>query len=125
MIGSLQERYYSEKLGIKDQRGRREVVESYLAGLLWVLDYYYRGVASWTWFYPYHYSPMCSDLVALDAIDVHFELGTPFLPFQQLLAVLPAASAGLLPKPYKVGPPATAWSCWSRQGAPYYLGLPT
>lgn len=98
----MQERYYREKLGCFTSLERRAVVDVYLAGLLWVLDYYYRGVSSWTWFYPYHYSPMCSDLVDLDSIHVEFQLGAPFLPFQQLLAVLPAASADLLPKPYKV-----------------------
>lgn len=36
-------------------------------------------------------------------IHVEFHLGDPFLPFQQLLAVLPAASAKLLPAPYQVG----------------------
>jgi 5'-3' exonuclease len=71
-------------------------------GLHWVLEYYYRGVASWDWYYPYHYAPMASDLVRLSDINVAFTLGEPFLPFQQLLAVLPAASAKLLPAPFQV-----------------------
>lgn len=68
---TLQERYYTGKLGIKADRPaeRRCVVASYLEGLLWVLDYYYRGVVSWTWFYPYYYAPMASDLVDLDTIQ--------------------------------------------------------
>ena len=34
-------------------------------------------------------------------IRVRFTPGKPFLPFQQLLAVLPAASCRLLPKPFE------------------------
>ena len=34
-------------------------------------------------------------------IRVRFTPGKPFMPFQQLLAVLPAASCGLLPKPFE------------------------
>jgi 5'-3' exonuclease len=37
--------------------------------LLQVLQYYYRGVASWDWFYPYHYAPMAQDMRRLDNID--------------------------------------------------------
>lgn len=33
--------------------------------------------------------------------DIKFEIGTPFLPFEQLLAVLPAASQELLPEAFR------------------------
>lgn len=80
------------------------------------MEYYYRGVVSWEWFYPHHYAPMISDMTGLAHIRVSFEPGVPFRPFQQLLAVLPAASCKLLPEPYQVWPPRhmhagrpTAW----------------
>ena len=82
--------------------GRREVVHSFIEGLHWVLEYYYRGVASWTWFFPYHYAPMISDMVGIEEFHVAFQQGKPFLPFQQLLGVLPSASHKLLPEPYQV-----------------------
>ena len=69
------------------------------------MEYYYRGVVSWEWFYPHHYAPMISDMTGLAHIRVSFEPGVPFRPFQQLLAVLPAASCKLLPEPYQVWPP--------------------
>jgi len=99
-------RYYAEKLGLPaddpaQARVARDMVRHYVRGLAWVLKYYYRGVASWTWFYPYHYAPFASDLVDLPSIDVSFELGEPFAPFNQLMGVLPAASAHALPLPYQ------------------------
>ena len=113
------ERYYSEKLGLpipkdgvsssgggggNDTRLKDAVgamVKEYVRGLAWVLRYYYEGVASWTWFYPFHYAPFASDLVGLAAVDLSFEKGDPFLPFDQLMGVLPAASAHALPEPYQ------------------------
>lgn len=100
----MQSKHYSEKLGIHKNDGdaRRKVAASFIEGLHWVLEYYYRGVASWTWFYPHHYAPMISDMVAIHDFEVAFQLGKPFLPFQQLLGVLPSASFKLLPEPYQV-----------------------
>ena len=53
-------------------------------------------------FYPFHYAPYMSDVRKFSEVEIKFELGTPFLPFEQLLAVLPAASRQLLPKPFQV-----------------------
>ena len=57
---------------------------------------------SWSWFYPYHYAPFLSDIRNFGDLQIEFELGIPFLPFQQLLAVLPPASRELLPQVYQV-----------------------
>lgn len=68
---SLQAKYYTEKLELPDASARwtSEVVAHYIRGLHWVLQYYYRGVASWDWFYPYHYAPMAQDMRQLGNID--------------------------------------------------------
>ena len=61
------------------------------------MHYYYNGVQSWGWYYPFHYAPFLADMVDLEEVDLSFNLGRPFLPFEQLLAVLPAASKIALP----------------------------
>eukprot|EP00958_Prasinococcus_capsulatus_P025055 scaffold4085_cov264-Prasinococcus_capsulatus_cf.AAC.2 len=99
-------RYYLQKFGvdIRTEEGRqlqRAVATSFVQGLVWTLRYYYQGVASWTWYFPYHYAPFASDLVDLQAMDISFEIGAPFKPFNQLMGVLPAASAHCLPKAYR------------------------
>ncbi|GFR47876.1 hypothetical protein Agub_g9685, partial [Astrephomene gubernaculifera] len=99
------DRYYHEKLrvpaGPGQQRMLRSIVAAYVEGLCWVMKYYYEGVASWRWFYPFHYAPFASDLVDLAELDIRFELGQPFSPFNQLMGVLPAASMHCLPKPFR------------------------
>ncbi|RHN60442.1 putative 5-3 exonuclease, 5'-3' exoribonuclease [Medicago truncatula] len=100
----FKERYYKEKFSVEGSTNielkRKEIVQKYTEGLLWVLQYYFSGVASWTWFYPYHYGPFVSDLKGMAQVRVNFEKGVPFLPFDQLLSVLPQKSAYALPKAY-------------------------
>jgi 5'-3' exoribonuclease 2 len=87
------ERFYQKKMGVElaDTDFIRRLVKSYVEGLCWVLRYYYQGCPSWKWYYPYHYAPFASDLTNLEELDVQFELGQPFRPLEQLMAVLPAA----------------------------------
>ena len=64
--------------------------------------YYYQGVQDWGWFYPFHYAPCASDLTNLQEFaGGQWELGAPFLPFTQLMAVFPPASGHALPKAYR------------------------
>ncbi|KAL6549292.1 hypothetical protein OROGR_008436 [Orobanche gracilis] len=98
------ERYYREKFSvdglIEIEKKRKDIVHKYTEGLVWVLQYYFSGVASWSWFYPYHYGPFASDLKGMGQVKVNFEKGVPFSPFHQLLSVLPPRSAYALPISY-------------------------
>ncbi|KAH6892271.1 XRN 5'-3' exonuclease N-terminus-domain-containing protein [Thelonectria olida] len=74
--------------------------ENYVQGLQWVLFYYYRGIASWPWFYKYHYAPLISDVVKGVGADLNFEKGQPFKPYEQLMGVLPDRSKKIVPTAY-------------------------
>ncbi len=53
-------------------------------------------------YYPYHYAPFLSDVRNVSSLTLTFDLGKPFMPFEQLLGVLPSASKELLPQCYQV-----------------------
>ncbi|KAJ3066338.1 5'-3' exoribonuclease 2, partial [Quaeritorhiza haematococci] len=97
-------RYYRNKFDVDeaDEEFKRQVVTKYVEGFCWVLKYYYQGVQSWHWYFPYHYSPFASDFSFIGSLQssIHFSLGTPFKPFEQLMGVLPAASSSHIPKVY-------------------------
>ncbi|KAI9827701.1 MAG: hypothetical protein M1819_006902 [Sarea resinae] len=99
---SWKDKYYQEKFGwgLDNEEEMRKLTENYVQGLQWVLFYYYRGVASWPWFYAYHYAPMISDVIKGLKADLNFQLGQPFRPYQQLMGVLPDRSKTIVPTPY-------------------------
>lgn len=94
--------YYFNKFKCENLSEIETISIEYLKGIQWVLHYYFDGCVSWTWFYPYHYAPFVTDLAKLNTdIKFSFELGRPFPPLVQLLAVLPQASKELLPKAFQ------------------------
>ena len=97
------DRYYEQKFKVdpQDIAFRNKVARAYVEGLAWVLLYYFQGCPSWTWYYPHHYAPFAADFVELDKMDIKFEKGTPFKPFEQLMGVLPAASNHAIPEVFR------------------------
>jgi len=102
-----------------DPKDMGDLVFRYVEGLQWVMHYYYSGVASWGWFYDYHYAPRISgeylrvciffwilmpstDLKSVHKMSFDFPLGTPFRPYEQLMGVLPLASKDQIPSAYHV-----------------------
>lgn len=97
--------YYQKKMNIdiEDPESMQKIVQAYVEALAWIYNYYYNRCVSWKWYFPYHYSPIASDLVGMaDAFSkIDFVLGEPFHPFEQLLGVLPPRSSKLVPEPYR------------------------
>lgn len=97
------ENYYKNKLdyNVVTDDVMRSQAEGYIRALQWNLNYYYNGCCSWSWYYPHHYAPYISDIKGFENLKIEFDLGQPFLPYEQLLAVLPSLSKELLPKPFQ------------------------
>ncbi|XP_031415330.1 5'-3' exoribonuclease 1 isoform X2 [Clupea harengus] len=95
--------YYMSKMGVEvvSDEFLAGQAKCYVEGIQWILHYYYHGVQSWSWYYPHHYAPFLSDVRNLGNLKLTFDMGTPFMPFEQLLGVLPAASKDLLPQSYQ------------------------
>ena len=97
--------YYEKKLQCQPGGAQhRKLCREFLRGMAWTLKYYVEGCPSWGWYYPFHYAPFLSDMRELSQhciYEIGFELGQPYSPLQQLLAVLPPGSAWALPPPFR------------------------
>ncbi|KAH9508699.1 5'-3' exoribonuclease 1 [Bulinus truncatus] len=95
--------YYMNKMSYSEVTSDvlQDQARGYVIAIQWILLYYFEGCPSWSWYYPHHYAPYISDVKGFSDMTITFELSKPFLPFQQLMAVLPAASKELLPPAYQ------------------------
>lgn len=107
-------RYYNHYFGTDDRPLIKEDQEllinvmgrEYMRGLAWVGEYYFVGVPSWEWNYPYSHAPFVSDIVSYmiknpSSTKIHWENSKPSTPFEQLLTILPPQRSNLLPKQYQ------------------------
>jgi 5'-3' exoribonuclease 1 len=64
--------YYKGKLEISydDPKEMGDLAFRYVEGLQWVMHYYYSGVASWGWFYNYHYAPRISGTLSITYVII-------------------------------------------------------
>ncbi|KAI9653985.1 MAG: 5'-3' exoribonuclease 2 [Bathelium mastoideum] len=97
------DRYYEQKFGVEpsDIEFRHQVARDYVTGLAWVLLYYFQGCPSWTWYYPHHYAPFAADFKDIAKVELNFERGKPFRPYEQLMGVMPAASNHTIPEVFR------------------------
>ncbi|XP_018025954.1 5'-3' exoribonuclease 1-like, partial [Hyalella azteca] len=97
-------KYYVSEMGYKEDVTldviSREQTVNHVRGLQWILHYYYNGIQSWSWYYPFHCAPFISDIKDFSDCPMEFELSHAMMPFEQLMAVLPPQSAQLLPQCY-------------------------
>jgi hypothetical protein len=101
-LESLKIDYYQKKFHFsKEELSEKvpNVVEEFIHGMIWTLNYYLHGCPSWNWFYPFQYSPCVSDFHRFNQNHdrYQFELSEPFPPLLQLMSVLPPQSAHCLP----------------------------
>lgn len=99
--------YYQEFFGVNysDRKKVDLICQEYLKSWFYCLYYYLDKVPSWRWYYPYHASPLPSDIaVTLKGIkDINLfckfsgsggsEGSGPYKPLEQLMLVLPKKAA--------------------------------
>lgn len=106
-LAGAKRHFYKEKFGLDAETEDEKItniIDTYLTGLNYVYQYYFKTLPSWEWFYPYYYAPLVNDLNVYliyknqNRIPVaSFSKSEPFEPFKQLLCILPKQSYGLLP----------------------------
>ena len=84
---------------------------SYLFVEVWVVPFGFFVLSTFR-YYPYHYAPYISDVANFEITELHYDMDNPFHAFEQLLAVLPAASRKLLPEAFQVTIIVVQWKSW-------------
>lgn len=95
--------YYAHYFRHIDEKD--SIIEEYLFGIQWILEYYLNGSATNNWYYPYLNSPLLEDLYLYlsknKRIPVRHCCSTRITPEMQLLLVLPRSSHNLLPEKFR------------------------
>jgi len=101
--------YYVTKLELKEEYLEseiRRVCREYMLGILFIARYYFKGIPTFSWCYPFHYAPLVSDLYTYckDAdLNFNFNVDRPLSMYESLLGILPPSSFHLLPHSVREG----------------------
>ena len=93
-----QSRYYQT---LFSENNISSIVDNYLEGLLWNVNYYSKGCIDWTWKYKYHYPPLLCDLLKYGKQSIQkikFNTNTTAVnEITQLCYVVPSSSLHIIP----------------------------
>lgn len=92
--------YYKNKLNGEEIK---KVCKDYIEGMMFVFQYYTKGIPSWKWFFAHHYAPFSFDIARCikdddKILSTRFTKGEKMSPIQQLMCILPPSSKKLLPE---------------------------
>uniref|UniRef100_A0A6G3MDI4 5'-3' exoribonuclease 1 (Trinotate prediction) n=1 Tax=Henneguya salminicola TaxID=69463 RepID=A0A6G3MDI4_HENSL len=97
-LDQFKAKYYLHKLKFNDMdRPYTHICIEYINALNWIMQYYLKGVPSWTWCYPYHYAPFCSDILETAIVSTEFQIDQPYDSIVQLSCMLSNQSFNILP----------------------------
>ena len=105
----MKKEYYIKKFGDYNEELIKNIVKEYIRGLQFVITYYVNKIPTYEWCYPYHYSPLMTDVYDIVSNMSVREWNSlqewnykPALTLNQaLLAVIPPSSSGVLPEDLK------------------------
>jgi 5'-3' exonuclease len=99
LSGDYKARYYTNRFKDVSLEAdfKQRIGTHYLNALHWILRYYFHPIPSWEFYFPYYAAPLASDIDVSAYDPPVFNLGTPWKPFESLIAILPPVSAELLP----------------------------
>jgi 5'-3' exonuclease len=95
MIKGWEDIYYTKFLN----KNKNTILNEYVKGLQWVLDYYNGKEIEFDWYYPYMYTPLWKDLynfLEMNEINIVYDIQPAITPEQQLSIVLPPHSYNLI-----------------------------
>ncbi|GKT28661.1 5'-3' exoribonuclease like protein, partial [Aduncisulcus paluster] len=85
------------------QKEHSNIHREYAKTMAFVIGYYFsEGVPSWTYYYPYSFGPLISDIQNLKehAMSVSFTPSSPLSPFELLFSIIhPSVAPACLPEP--------------------------